>query len=172
MQSESTAASSQISKDQPSGMVEYGLIETKPQDLAETSCVVVPKTPDANSPSNSSSPVHSICSIPHGPGKVIMGTLSAISTLKRNTFASFKQYGTPYWNDSVGISESPRICCPAVTTEKVLLCIAYQRILKVLLRPDGRYSRRDQCPSGLSGQRGEVMSFLEFRGVKEVIQVC
>ena len=43
-----------------------------------------------------------------------------------------------------------------------LLHIAYQRMHKVLLRPDGRYSQRDQHPSGFSGQRGEAKSFLEF----------
>ena len=80
MQSESTMASSWISEDQPSGTVEYSLIEMKPQDLAETSCIVIPETPDANSP------VHSIHSVPCGPGKVIMGTPLAIGTLKQNTF--------------------------------------------------------------------------------------
>ena len=54
--------------------------QMKPQDLAETSCIVIPETPDANSP------VHSIHSVPCGPGKVIMGTPLAIGTLKQNTF--------------------------------------------------------------------------------------
>ena len=32
-----------------------------------------------------------------------------------------------------------------------LLRVAYQKNPRVLLKPDGRYSLGDQCPSGLSG---------------------
>ncbi|KAG6375183.1 hypothetical protein JVT61DRAFT_3392 [Boletus reticuloceps] len=95
-------------------------METKPQDLPQTpcQCTVVPGTPDADSPSNSSSPVLSVRSVARGPGEVLTGTPSAIGALKRNTFVSFKQYGTPYKNDNAGFSESPRKIHRTVVVEK------------------------------------------------------
>ncbi|KAI9570645.1 hypothetical protein HD554DRAFT_2037470 [Boletus coccyginus] len=112
----------QASEVQSSNTLTWGRIspETKPQDIPQTpsGCVVAPGTPNVDSPTNSSSPTHSTRSVARGPGEALTGTLSAIGALKCNTFASFKQYGTPYRNDGVNFSESSQVHRPTVVVEK------------------------------------------------------
>ncbi|KAI9571013.1 hypothetical protein HD554DRAFT_2036922 [Boletus coccyginus] len=100
----------QASEVQSSNVLAWGRIgpKTKPQDVPQTlsGCMVAPGTPDADSPTNSSSPTCSTRSIARGPGEALTGTLSAIGALKCNTFASFKQYETPYWNNEKPVSNS------------------------------------------------------------------